>query len=211
MFKGSRFCARCGAEATRELVDESTPLECPRCREAMQALRLGATDVRECAACGGLWLDPETLQRLSDARESHADVVSVLAARAPANAVGTEVIRYVPCPSCAKLMNRTNFAKSSGVVLDICKSHGVWLDRGELQRVLQFIDSGGLAQAREREQRQLVEERRRLEALRNYPVHQSGDVVIHTQLSARGDEPAAGVLAHVLSDASTLFTGRSNR
>src|SRR4051812_34973959 len=62
MFAGSRFCARCGAEARRELVAEDVALSCPRCREAMQALRLGGTTARECSACGGLWLDPASLQ-----------------------------------------------------------------------------------------------------------------------------------------------------
>ena len=27
-----------------------------------------------------------------------------------------ETVRYVPCPECAKLMNRINFAKRSGVI-----------------------------------------------------------------------------------------------
>ena len=207
MFRGSRFCARCGAEAKRELLDEAKPLECPRCREQMQALRLGSTEVRECGACGGLWLDPETLQRLADARESHADVVSVLVARAPANPVGPEVVRYVPCPSCTKLMNRTNFAKSSGVVLDVCRHHGVWLDRGELQRVLQFIDRGGLAQAREREQQELVEERRRLEAVKSFPGHAVGELSINVRQDNPVDARSASILGHVLFDAAALFLG----
>ena len=165
MFAGSRFCAHCGAEARRESIAEDRPLECPRCREAMQALMLGRTEARECAACGGLWLDPDSLQRLANAREEAAGVVSVLAARTPRVASPPDVVRYIPCPRCEKLMNRTNFAHSSGVVLDVCKSHGVWLDRGELQRVLGFIESGGLAVAREREREQLAEEQRRLVAL----------------------------------------------
>ena len=164
MFAGSRFCARCGAEAARETIDEATPLSCPRCREPMQRLRLGGTDARECSECGGLWLDPESLQQLANAREESAGVVSVLSARIPRGATPPDVVRYVPCPRCEKLMNRTNFAHSSGVVLDVCKSHGVWLDRGELQRVLGFIEGGGLTMAREREREQLAEEQRRLAA-----------------------------------------------
>jgi hypothetical protein len=64
-------------------------------------------------------------------------------------------------------MNRKNFAQSSGVVLDVCAKHGVWLDRGELERVLGFVAGGGLARARAREQERLVEEQRRLTALQN--------------------------------------------
>lgn len=171
MFAGSRFCAHCGAEAVRESIDDATPLNCPRCRESLQALRLGGTEARECSECGGLWLDPDTLQQLADAREESAGVVSALAARIPRNATPPDVVRYIPCPRCEKLMNRTNFAHSSGVVLDVCKTHGVWLDRGELQRVLGFIESGGLTVAREREREQLVEEQRRLAAIADHSSH----------------------------------------
>lgn len=165
MFAGSRYCAHCGAEATRQTIGDETPMKCPRCREDMEALRLGRTDARECSECGGLWLDPESLQQLANAHEETAGVVSVLAARTPRAGTSPDVVRYIPCPRCEKLMNRTNFAHSSGVILDVCKTHGVWLDRGELQRVLGFIEGGGLTVARAREKEQLVEEQRRLAAL----------------------------------------------
>jgi len=63
-------------------------------------------------------------------------------------------------------MNRTNFAHASGVILDVCKGHGVWLDRGELQRVLDFVGDGGLAVARERERVKLAEEKRKVEEMK---------------------------------------------
>jgi Zn-finger nucleic acid-binding protein len=174
MFAGSRFCANCGAEAVREHLVEDKPLECPRCREDMQALKLGGVTARECAQCGGLWLDPESLQKLANAREESAGVVSALAARAPLDAAAPDVVRYIPCPRCDKLMNRSNFAHSSGVILDVCKAHGVWLDRGELQRVLSFVGSGGLTVARAREREELIEEQRRLTALRDRPQSMGG-------------------------------------
>ena len=192
MFAGSRFCAHCGAEATREHVEEEKPLKCPRCREDLQALRLGSTTARECAQCGGLWLDPESLQKLANAREESAGVVSALAARVPLNAAPQDVVRYIPCPRCGKLMNRSNFARSSGVILDVCKAHGVWLDRGELQRVLGFVESGGLTIAREREREELIEEQRRLTALRDRPQQMGGSTFSMTP----------GMAAHVGSTAT---------
>lgn len=166
MFVGSRFCAHCGAEAVREVIEERAPLQCPRCRAEMQSLMLGTTKVRECGACGGLWMDPQDLQRLADAKEQHSAIIAVLAAHVPAAPSLPDVIRYLPCPECGKLMNRSNFAKSSGVVLDLCRTHGAWLDRGELPALLEFIGGGGLARARARDHLMLEEERRRIEVLR---------------------------------------------
>lgn len=162
-FVGSRFCVRCGAAVVRAADEDAAPLPCPRCNETMAALRLGETNVRECGACGGLWLDAATLQALCDAREAHAGITSALAARRP-TATAPDTVRYVPCPSCRKLMNRVNFARSSGVIMDVCKPHGVWLDRGELERVIGFVEAGGMTIAREHERMRLAEEERRLRA-----------------------------------------------
>jgi Zn-finger nucleic acid-binding protein len=60
-------------------------------------------------------------------------------------------------------MNRVNFGQISGVVLDVCKKHGTFLDSGELQRIVTFIQQGGLERARQRQIDDLREERSRLQ------------------------------------------------
>jgi Zn-finger nucleic acid-binding protein len=214
MFAGSRFCPSCGVEATREYVDDGRSLKCPRCREDMQALRLGGVTAHECAQCGGLWIDPESLQRLASAREESAAVVSALAARVPVNTMPPDVVRYVPCPRCDKLMNRSNFARSSGVILDVCKAHGVWLDRGELQRVIGFVESGGLTVAREREREELIEEQRRLAAMQDRTQRVGGtsmsgftmapDMAVHVRSSSAAPET---VFDRLLRDALGVVFG----
>ncbi len=187
------------------MLDDESKRKCPRCAEEMQALQLGATIVRECATCGGLWVDPSTLQKLCDDREAHAGVESTLAARTPTNTAPTDTVRYIPCPHCAKLMNRVNFAHSSGVIMDVCKSHGVWLDRGELQRVVGFVERGGLSAEREHERQQLVEERRRLEAAKAAgatPMNDYGGITISM---ARRNSSSGSPVEHFLSDALGLF------
>jgi Zn-finger nucleic acid-binding protein len=62
-------------------------------------------------------------------------------------------------------MNRINFARCSGVVVDVCRGHGTWFDREELSRIVEFIRGGGLDAARAREKAALEEERRHLESL----------------------------------------------
>ena len=205
MFMGSRFCAHCGAEATRETVDDAPPLSCPRCNVEMQSLRLGGTSVRECAACGGLWVDPDTIQRLCNAREEHAGVVSALAARIPTASTAPEAVRYVACPQCAKLMNRVNFSKSSGVIMDVCKTDGVWLDRGELQRVMGFVEGGGLTVAREREREHLADEQRRLAAMQAGRAPIPADINVNIARSWTHGASLATPVERLLLDALGLF------
>jgi Zn-finger nucleic acid-binding protein len=205
MFAGSRFCARCGAEATRDVLEDETPLPCPRCKEPLQALKLGATSARECSACGGLWVDPQALQKLCDVREEHAGVVSALAARVPTNTAPPDTVHYVPCPRCRKLMNRVNFSKSSGVIMDVCKTDGVWLDRGELQRVVGFVEAGGLTVARERERERLVDEQRRITALEARRAAVSADVNVYTTSSWKSDSSPNTPMEQLLRDALGMF------
>lgn len=171
----------------------------------MELLRLGGTTLRSCAACGGLWLNPESLQRLCDTREERASVVSVLSARVPTSGTAPDVVTYAPCPTCAKLMNRVNFAKSSGVILDVCKKDGVWLDRGELQRVLGFVDAGGMTVARDREKQKLAEEQRRLATMQAASMggaRLSAEVTFVTHRNRWGTSDNVGdSLEHLLIDA----------
>jgi Zn-finger nucleic acid-binding protein len=60
-------------------------------------------------------------------------------------------------------MNRQNFGRRSGVIIDVCKGHGVWFDQRELQSVLAFVDAGGLEQARHAEQEKEHEAKRQLD------------------------------------------------
>jgi len=59
-------------------------------------------------------------------------------------------------------MNRSNFAHSSGVIIDVCKHHGVWFDSEELPKIIDFIRRGGMELARERERTELDAERDQL-------------------------------------------------
>jgi len=63
------------------------------------------------------------------------------------------------------MMNRLNFARLSGTVVDVCRGHGTFLDRGELHHVVQFILDGGLGRTRQAELVQLKEEESRIREL----------------------------------------------
>jgi Zn-finger nucleic acid-binding protein len=59
-------------------------------------------------------------------------------------------------------MNRSNFARTSGVIMDICKSHGVWFDADELPAIVEFIQKGGMELTRKKELAEIKDERSRL-------------------------------------------------
>ena len=165
MFRGSKHCPRCGASAGQRASADLAPRKCPRCALEMHSVTLGATAIRECERCLGLWVDVPAFEQICADREQQAAVLGA-ASPEPSKSVQTDdKVRYVPCPECRQLMNRINFARCSGVVVDVCKGHGTWFDREELSRIVEFIRGGGLEAARSREKAALEEERRQLESL----------------------------------------------
>ena len=48
-------------------------------------------------------------------------------------------------------MVRKQFKHISGVLIDICRDHGVWLDAGELSTIRAFVANGGLDKVRDRD------------------------------------------------------------
>ena len=168
VFKGMRFCPACGAAISRSEDRNDLQLMCPRCDQILTAADIAGTRIRECGSCGGIWLDTETFQKICSEREQQE---KALVYPSPASAAEplTPEKYYIPCPECGVLMNRKNFAACSGVVLDVCKSHGIWFDRLELQRIVTFIQDGGLHKAREIELDNLKAEQDRLRAMQYGP------------------------------------------
>jgi len=171
VFAGSQHCQHCGAEmliAAQGDPETASHRKCPRCTvdpskhastdksPELLAHLLGETLLDECGACGGVWLEAAAFEKLIKSRDEQAVVVSgsgpYLEIEAFSQRTGAlETPRYLPCPDCGQLMNRKNFADSSGVIVDVCKAHGLWFDRDELGRIIQFVTKGGLVESRRRE------------------------------------------------------------
>ena len=162
MFLGSKFCGHCGANAYRaELLDDATPGDCPRCKVKLQSLKIDHVHIRECERCGGFWSEVSAFEELCTNKEHQASVMGFIGSYIHTDTAPLAV-SYVPCPDCRQLMNRSNFARSSGVIIDMCKQHGVWFDAGELQKIIDFIEKGGIGRARDKEKFALLDERARL-------------------------------------------------
>ncbi|HKO14796.1 MAG TPA: zf-TFIIB domain-containing protein [Gemmatimonadaceae bacterium] len=170
VFLGSRFCQHCGAAVAAPQDAEDTRRRCPRGCGDMKREKLGETTLDECPECNGVWLDPDTFEHLCAQKEDTAPALFEANTAGPARdgapdtahvpARSRETVHYVPCPICSKIMNRTNFGRISGVIIDTCKPHGVWFDADELRRVIEFVRGGGMEKSRARELAQLQEERR---------------------------------------------------
>lgn len=129
---------------------------CPRCRTPLSPRRNGEWSVGWCPGCEGLWLDGAALAAL-ERREAGP----LVQPERPGSPIPPRVeeVRSAPCAVCAEPMRPRSLGRTTGVVADVCASHGVWLEGDELVRLAAFIQEGDLEQARLRavEQRALAE------------------------------------------------------
>lgn len=176
----ARFCPNCGIPAGagaasrpaltmdefRDLEktgERSSSAKCPRCAIAMTESLYGELAVEECFSCGGMWFDERELQGFVARYRARKEAVegvpldSRLQRFSPAGPVV-----YLPCPRCGRLMSRFNFGRISGVIVDKCVD-GMWLDAGEVEKIVAFIQTGGLVEGERRRVEQLKDQARRAE------------------------------------------------
>lgn len=165
----ARFCHACATPiVVEEQAAESTSHPCPSCggERTLSSRRLSRIElsILECRTCAGLWVGRETFEHLVE--RSRRGEPSVVESVPPVEKRPQTGALYRPCPYCSTLMNRRNFEKASGVILDVCAKHGLWFDPNELQGVLDWVRKGGMravqarreAEAREKERAQRIEQ-----------------------------------------------------
>jgi Zn-finger nucleic acid-binding protein len=168
--EGARFCSDCGKPlAERVEAPEATDAECPRCRARLRRRNIGSHHPFECPICCGLFVAVSDLEALITERKEQGDVAAASPRQPERASLAIEEVAYLKCPMCGAVMNRVNYGRMSGVIIDSCKEHGHWLDPGELEKIAKWVATGGLAKLRQREMDELRAERERLSSAEHAP------------------------------------------
>jgi len=193
-------CGRCGAELPREELSASAfGQPCPECSVPLVARKTGVIGYAECARCGGLFLSRQAFEIVTHGAEARATALAVEGEKSPEPQKVPARFRYRKCPVCRTLMNRTNYGAGSGVILDVCRTDGIFLDRGELTAVVAFLEDGGWERLKKRERDRLQEDVSSLEAKKHATSLGGGPLPT---------EPGAGALVELLAWLGSLFSRR---
>ena len=142
----ARFCTACGVGFEPEpLPAEATQLGCPGCGRTLSATQVADVTLAECTGCRGLWVPADHFERLIERATELRRAAGPGAAPAPRvkrGVASAKQVNYRRCPVCQALMQRRNFRRSSGVIVDVCHRHGSWLDADELEAIAGFVLSG---------------------------------------------------------------------
>lgn len=128
-------------------------LQCPDCEMSMEPLIIESTNgsnrenliVNRCSSCLGLFIERNVLDNILETKVRQPSEIDyrLLTNLANSNRSLTNSWKYRPCPVCRTLMNRKLFGKRSGVIVDSCRDHGLWLDAGELRQLMEWRRAGG--------------------------------------------------------------------
>jgi Zn-finger nucleic acid-binding protein len=157
MFAGTKFCPHCGVRVETILQGKDSERHCPRCQVKLEDVQVANTPLEECTRCGGLWIDVAGFEFICANTEAQNAATGM---NLPPPVASDPHVHYLSCPTCGNLMSRTNYANRSGVIINVCRQHGIWLDRDEMRQVIEFVRAGGLDRARRIEKEELAEARR---------------------------------------------------
>jgi len=158
------------------IIRSETPLSCPHCETSLQSINLDVEDVfviERCTQCFGLFFDSGKIEALLEKSVdpvfeiNHKQLDAINRERFPAD----KAVKYIKCPVCRSFMNRNVFGYRSGVIVDSCRKHGIWLDSGEITHLMEWKRVGG----------QLLHERQKLSENPSKPARRHESTRYHEQ------------------------------
>jgi len=154
----SIICEYCGVrndiELKRKNIGAKLPKSkrtCPDCLVFLDSIDIGKNNrfiIEKCGRCFGLFFDNHELERLLEERLEKSYWIdkhklhSLLQ-----HPLHKDHLVYRRCPECHKMMQRKNYLNRSGVIMDVCVNHGLWLDAGELKQIQEWTALGGKTNA----------------------------------------------------------------
>lgn len=92
------------------------------------SLEFAGIEIDYCLECKGIWLDIGELEYLISEEEGETCLE-------PMAAVGVKE-KGRGCPICKRSMIKIFFSPTKDILLDQCPAHGLWFDRGELNKII---------------------------------------------------------------------------
>jgi len=112
---------------------------CPVCQIEMQATAVDTASVDECPQCKGLWFEDQELRLAKDHHDKDLVWMDFTFWKHPER-FKTES-RHLKCPSGHGELVAVQYG-STEVSVDLCQTcRGVWLDKGEFQRIIDSLIS----------------------------------------------------------------------
>ena len=110
---------------------------CPICKKYLDRAILSGVEINFCPDCLGLWFEEDELRWAKDVKDQNLRWLDIDLWK------DSEKFKISPgqklCPACRLPLYETEYDRSE-IRVDVCNiCYGIWLDRGEFKKIIQYL------------------------------------------------------------------------
>ena len=110
---------------------------CPRCKINLEKVLFYNTEVDYCPRCLGMFFEEDELRYAKDARDENLVWLDIDLWKDPTKFRLNHGIRL--CPACRLPLYEVYYGTSQ-IIVDVCNvCYGVWLDKGEFKKIINYL------------------------------------------------------------------------
>lgn len=114
---------------------------CPRCKISLDSAIFYNTDVDYCPRCLGIFFEEDELRQAKDEKDKNLKWLDIDLWQNEKRFKINYGIRT--CPSCRLPLYEVYYGESR-IVVDVCNlCHGIWLERGEFKKIIEYLKEKG--------------------------------------------------------------------
>jgi Zn-finger nucleic acid-binding protein len=118
---------------------------CPACKIKMDNAIFHNIEADYCPKCFGLWFEKDELRQAKDDADKDLNWLDVDLWQNMENFIISRGKKI--CPSCRFPLYEVEYGKSD-IAVDVCNiCNGIWLDRGEFKKIMDYLKSRGVYDA----------------------------------------------------------------
>ncbi|MHA1658684.1 MAG: TFIIB-type zinc ribbon-containing protein [Promethearchaeota archaeon] len=114
---------------------------CPNCGTKLEKAIFHNVEIDYCPNCLGIWFDQDELRLAKDSEDEDLKWLDIDLWEDETKFKLSPVTKL--CPRCRLPLYEVEYA-DSGIKVDVCNiCHGIWLDRGEFKKIINYLEEKG--------------------------------------------------------------------
>lgn len=112
-------------------------MDCPNCHISLDKAKFYSGEIDYCSKCSGFWFEEDELRKTKDQKDNDLNWLDVDLWEDKNRFKISEGKRQ--CPSCEIPLYEINYDNSE-IKVDLCDlCRGIWLDRGEFKKIIDYL------------------------------------------------------------------------